>query len=845
MEGTNDVVVKFTADAKQLLESISKIKEAMQTLGGNNSINGDTFKKQTESTGKLTEATKKLSEEKKKLTEQAKKEAEQMRAVNNIALYTTQSNKIAQLTADVANKAIKQNDRIIKSDQDRAEKAVEAKLKEVNKIILANDKLLKASQDRADREVEIEQRKIARIIQLALKASQDRINKENELKQKQADFNARLVAQEEQRRNRLAFNGVVKGNAGEGLAGGLAFGLGLPSDGMMAAMMTGQKLQQLLSSVEKSGEDYLRNQLRFQAASGGDKLAGNREFEYIQKVANEFGQKFDTALTAFGRFQGASIGTQNQGEPGHQYFEAIMTIAHATGTTDQQLSRLIYALEKIETAGVLTGIEMNQLYKDLPGSVAMLARGMDITVGELREQVKARQITSEMVRNAFISQARDQYAYSSIETRKGPLQDIARFENALEKYVSQPMGVAVKTIEAAFAKLGTTIINKIFSSKDPNIARLERTTADVQIAMGEANTIHILKDELKLLYKNKNELPVNPDKSQPQSDDYNDIMDKIKNKEQQLYKFTPDKLASAEPLYKAQKMIDRIKSSIVQHTDRGDEESVKELTNQLREIQAEVVRITKGAKSRSYEFEEIKINIGDTLEELKKQGGGGVIKDRGGDHTNLIQPKMIKDNPHKDLQIIGDGPNQATSESLILNGGFSTDKATTQVDQFQEKTKETLSSPIPLNIDLTPTTAKVLSLKDKVDSLNNSVNQIMQESSPTSLVPGFATGGRVPGFGGGDTFRAMLTPGEWVINAQRSALFSPLLNAINYEPLHKVQNILNPRVIQNATESRPSEIIRLDLNLPGLPTLSVHGRADAVRDWSKAMKESQRGRVSV
>ena len=53
----------------------------------------------------------------------------------------------------------------------------------------------------------------------------------------------------------------------------------------------------------------------------------------------------------------------------------------------------------------------------------------------------------------------------------------------------------------------------------------------------------------------------------------------------------------------------------------------------------------------------------------------------------------------------------------------------------------------------------------------------------TKGVPGFANGGRLPGFGGGDSVPAMLEPGEFVINKESSAKYAPLLQNINKDTL--------------------------------------------------------------
>jgi len=44
---------------------------------------------------------------------------------------------------------------------------------------------------------------------------------------------------------------------------------------------------------------------------------------------------------------------------------------------------------------------------------------------------------------------------------------------------------------------------------------------------------------------------------------------------------------------------------------------------------------------------------------------------------------------------------------------------------------------------------------------------------------GFNQGGKIPGYGGGDTVPALLEKGEYVINKQSTSQFLPVIQAIN------------------------------------------------------------------
>ena len=80
---------------------------------------------------------------------------------------------------------------------------------------------------------------------------------------------------------------------------------------------------------------------------------------------------------------------------------------------------------------------------------------------------------------------------------------------------------------------------------------------------------------------------------------------------------------------------------------------------------------------------------------------------------------------------------------------------------------------------------------------------------------GFATGGQVPGIGNTDIVPAMLTPGEVVINKNRSALFMPFLEMINYAPLDKVMKVLGQHL-------NTGGIVMPRIQMPTMPTLAFN-----------------------
>ena len=116
-------------------------------------------------------------------------------------------------------------------------------------------------------------------------------------------------------------------------------------------------------------------------------------------------------------------------------------------------------------------------------------------------------------------------------------------------------------------------------------------------------------------------------------------------------------------------------------------------------------------------------------------------------------------------------------------------------------------------------------------------------NAPGAAVPGgLASGGRIPGFGGGDRVAARLEKGEFVINKRATRKFGGLLSAINsgkrdisgFFPLRRMQeggmipgdvtaSLLTASRVTGTGREQTSETVVLDVRSNGAPLARVRG----------------------
>lgn len=103
-------------------------------------------------------------------------------------------------------------------------------------------------------------------------------------------------------------------------------------------------------------------------------------------------------------------------------------------------------------------------------------------------------------------------------------------------------------------------------------------------------------------------------------------------------------------------------------------------------------------------------------------------------------------------------------------------------------------------------------------------------------------GGRLPGYGGGDTVRALLEPGEFVVNKQRTVQFAGLLSAINNGSVDRIRSAANRvagavqgATINPATGSAVTGMTRIDISFNQGKPMSMLASPSVVDQFTREM----------
>ncbi|MBF0422635.1 MAG: phage tail tape measure protein [Magnetococcales bacterium] len=152
-------------------------------------------------------------------------------------------------------------------------------------------------------------------------------------------------------------------------------------------------------------------------------------------------------------------------------------------------------------------------------------------------------------------------------------------------------------------------------------------------------------------------------------------------------------------------------------------------------------------------------------------------------------------------------------------------------------------------------------LKDKTVTV--SVRHL--EAKASGGMVGYAQGGRLPGYGGGDRVPALLEAGEFVVRKDRAEIFQNLLSVINSAPLDAVRKQLPgyarggrvampdvPRLAFAAGGAvpqpsglgaiQPSDVVQFNFSFNDAPPVALFGSRDRVRQLRDDFSMLQRGR---
>jgi hypothetical protein len=185
-------------------------------------------------------------------------------------------------------------------------------------------------------------------------------------------------------------------------------------------------------------------------------------------------------------------------------------------------------------------------------------------------------------------------------------------------------------------------------------------------------------------------------------------------------------------------------------------------------------------------------------------------------YSNKPQKKMTP-NHDENLQYTITIKDLATATLKIIQNALN--KTLKIIAQTQNTTLPKYTQQLKtLNTTLNNTTKATQKNQNATQKLNPKLKKILTNLTNinilTNTIP-MAQGGQIPGTGNTDNVPALLTPGEFVIKKERTAIFGELLKLINFAPLSELNKLLNLGLISKlAPKINLNNLINVPESLP-------------------------------
>jgi tape measure domain-containing protein len=198
----------------------------------------------------------------------------------------------------------------------------------------------------------------------------------------------------------FGINAAAGGGAGGGLLQsilGVAGGIGLAT-GLVAIVH--QVKEFVTASVALSAKMQDLN-IAFRAIEGSA-AAANNTLTFLFETSQRLGVDFERVADGFKRFDQAAKGTTLSGEAVRTVFANILSGARALGSSSEQVSHAIVALEQVLTKGKLSAEEYRrQLGNAIPGALKLMADGFGVTTQAIEQMIQSGIIPADAAVVAF------------------------------------------------------------------------------------------------------------------------------------------------------------------------------------------------------------------------------------------------------------------------------------------------------------------------------------------------------------------------------------------------------------------------------------------------------------
>lgn len=230
--------------------------------------------------------------------------------------------------------------------------------------------------------------------------------------------------------------------------------------------------------VTRTADAYAALSIRIRTASRdlGDHVAIQRELE---RISRENGTALRDTVALFQRLAQAAPELGATADDLLRLTNAVQQIGFIGGSTPDQMTNALLQFGQMLTGGVARAEEMNSLLENMPELAVRIARGMGLTVGELRRAVIDGKVLSRDVFLSLLGQTED------INAEVADMPDtLARAGQDFSTSWSRALGILDEMIQgtttlARLIRQTSDILSDWATARDPNSRDSDRVQAEL------------------------------------------------------------------------------------------------------------------------------------------------------------------------------------------------------------------------------------------------------------------------------------------------------------------------------------------------------------------------------
>lgn len=204
--------------------------------------------------------------------------------------------------------------------------------------------------------------------------------------------------------------------------------------GLIPGVFSVVGVKAFVSSLVEAERKLEQIEKRFLAASGGDRGAAAKEFDFARAEAARLGLQLEATASGYSRLAAASRGTNLEGAETRRIFSAVAEASAALSLSGEDTTGALRAIEQMISKGNVQAEELRgQLGERLPGAFQIAARAMGVTTEELNDMLDRGEVLADELLPRLADELHEAFGEQALENVKSLSGSINQLETAWMK----------------------------------------------------------------------------------------------------------------------------------------------------------------------------------------------------------------------------------------------------------------------------------------------------------------------------------------------------------------------------------------------------------------------------